>query len=276
MPPSLPTPDQKTAPTAHGKARWSLAGLTLLAVLATAALGSWQLRRASTKEQLAAQIEERNRLPALTDLAQAATKNIASGMVPDASARALVHRRVQLRGVWLAAHTVFLDNRYLAGRPGFYVVTPLQLESSAHAVWVQRGWVPRDAADRTRLPEVPTPTGVTTVEGRVVQEISRVYALGESSAASAGSAPEPAGASRIWQNLPAAALGTQTQWLSVAVLQAAASQSAAPDGLLRDWPAADAGVAKHYGYAFQWFALCGLIMVLYVWFQFLSPRRRKA
>jgi surfeit locus 1 family protein len=287
----VPTLGQKTAQPAKGRARVLLAVLTLLAMLATALLGGWQLQRASTKETLAAQMDERNTLPALTKLAREATQTVASSASQADAAQALVHRRVQLRGVWLTAHTVFLDNRYMAGRPGFLVVTPLQLESSAHAVWVQRGWVPRDPTDRTRLPKVPTPTGTTTVEGRVVQEISRVYALGEGSAAPTNaitastvaassapvsSAPNPARASRIWQNLPAVDLGAQTQWLSVAVLQTAASLGDAPDGLLRDWPAVDAGVAKHYGYAFQWFALCGLIMVLYVWFQLLSPRRRKA
>jgi surfeit locus 1 family protein len=35
------------------------------------------------------------------------------------------------------------------------------------------------------------------------------------------------------------------------------------------------GVAKHHGYAFQWFGLSGLIALLYVWFQIVQPRRQK-
>mgnify|MGYP000679766094 CR=1 FL=1 len=54
----------------------------------------------------------------------------------------------------------------------------------------------------------------------------------------------------------------------------------ARDGLLRDWPVVGAGVEKHYGYAFQWFGLCGLIALLYVWFQivrrFIRPRSQPA
>jgi surfeit locus 1 family protein len=61
----------------------------------------------------------------------------------------------------------------------------------------------------------------------------------------------------------------------VAVLQTAPEGANPLDGLQRDWTPLDSGVAKHYGYAFQWFALCGLIMVLYAWFQFIAPRRRK-
>jgi hypothetical protein len=41
----------------------------------------------------------------------------------------------------------------------------------------------------------------------------------------------------------------------------------ASEGLLRDWPQINAGVQKHYGYAFQWFGLSVLVVLLYVWFQ---------
>jgi surfeit locus 1 family protein len=34
-------------------------------------------------------------------------------------------------------------------------------------------------------------------------------------------------------------------------------------------------VAKHHGYAFQWFALCALIGLLYVWFQLIAPLRAR-
>ena len=46
------------------------------------------------------------------------------------------------------------------------------------------------------------------------------------------------------------------------------------DGLLRQWPRPALDVHKHYGYAFQWFALCALMTGLYVWFQLVLPRRQ--
>jgi surfeit locus 1 family protein len=49
----------------------------------------------------------------------------------------------------------------------------------------------------------------------------------------------------------------------------------ASEGLLREWPQVASGVAKHHGYAFQWFGLSGLIALLYVWFQIVQPRRKK-
>jgi cytochrome oxidase assembly protein ShyY1 len=128
-----------------------------------------------------------------------------------------------------------------------------------------------------------------TVTGRVIQEVSRVYSLEASSETQtfanvaahldkvAVSVLGTARESHIWQNLPKLSFGSQIELLSLAVLQTAEPElTHKQDALLRDWPQADVGVAKHYGYAFQWFALCILILVLYVWFQIFAPRRRKS
>ena len=43
----------------------------------------------------------------------------------------------------------------------------------------------------------------------------------------------------------------------------------------REWPRPAVDVQKHYGYAFQWFALGALMAGLYVWFQLVRPRLGK-
>ena len=246
----------------------TLAALATMAV--TASLGRWQLSRAAQKEALQAAIDARQALPPV-DGAQLRSATASPARNPDAAApevQALLHRQAQLRGEWVGEATVFLDNRQMQGRPGFYVVTPLRLEGSNAAVLVQRGWVPRDFQDRTRLPDVPTPAGPVQVAGRLALEPSRLYALG------AAGADE--GASRIRQNLDLGAYAAET---GLALLPLSLLQTGGPgDGLQRDWPVIDSGVDKHYGYAFQWFGLCGLVAILYVWFQivrrFLRPRRQ--
>jgi surfeit locus 1 family protein len=172
---------------------------------------------------------------------------------------------VRLRGHWLDAHTVYLENRPMAGRTGFYVITPLQLAGRNEAILVQRGWLPRDARDRERLPELPQQSAEVEIEGRLIEAPTRLYQLGE------------AGGGRIRQNLDAVAFAQEIRrpLLPLTVLQQG-DALAGTDGLLRDWPAPDAGVQKHYGYAFQWFALGALILGLYVWFQLIRPRRRQA
>lgn len=225
---------------------------TVLMVALTFSLGQWQLRRAAQKEALQAAIDAQKRLPALDGRALLATESVAN----------LMHREAVLQGTWQSAHTVYLDNRPMDGKSGFWVVTPLLLAGSPQAVLVQRGWVPRDFTDRTRLPQVSTPEGVVSVSGRMAPPPSKLYEF------------EGAAQGRIRQNLDLAAFGAETgvPLLPVSLLQT----GAASEGLLRNWAAPNTGVDKHYGYAFQWFALCALLVGLYVWFQLLLPRRRSS
>lgn len=227
----------------------------VLGVLVTARLGLWQLSRAAEKERLQSALDTR-----------AAAAPLAPGELAVDPARAADQqfRRITLRGRWVGGRTVFLDNRPMAGRAGFYVVTPLLLGDGADAVLVQRGWVPRDAADRTRVPAIVSPEGEVEVQGRIAPPPSRLYSLGA----------ETGGPIR--QNLDldgfARETGLRLRPLSVQMTDVA---GAPPDGLLREWPAPAFGVHKHYGYAFQWFALAALILGLYVWFQLVRPRLRR-
>jgi surfeit locus 1 family protein len=264
-----------------GWQQWLILSVTVACVAITASLGAWQLRRAAFKEQLAAQIAQRNALPALENNALNASNFIAATRDEDT----WLQRRATVQGRWLHEHTVFLDNRpmLVAGsqRVGFYVATPLAIDGSNRVIWVQRGWVQRDFQDRTRLPSLPEGSAVVSVQGRLLASVSKAYEMQSGSDAAhkaamplaSGSATANARPSHIWQNLPNVSFGSK-ELLPMALLQTA--PEAEKDGLLRDWPAADTGVAKHHGYAFQWFALCALLVVLYVWFQLIAPRRRQA
>lgn len=225
-------------------------------IAGTASLGRWQLDRAAQKEALAAAIEARGQQAPLD--AQALLQAL------QAPASSLVHRPVALQGRWLEQHTVYLDNRQMHGRPGFFVFTPLELvlpvqTGGPPVVLVQRGWVPRNFQDRTALAPVDSPAGVVAVSGRLALSPARLYEL-------APGADPVSEASRIRQNLDIARLRTETglPLLDVSVVQTGADS----EGLQRDWPRVEAGVDKHYGYAFQWFGLSVLMAVLYVWFQF--------
>jgi surfeit locus 1 family protein len=227
--------------------------LLLLASLAgaagTAALGFWQLDRAAQRTAAQAQLEARSRLPALSPAELARTPQ----EVP-----AQAQRAVRLSGVWLADRSVALDNRPMDGRAGFYLVTPLQL-APGDVVLVQRGWLPRDAADRMRLAPHRTPAGPVTVEGRIAPGFSRLYAFDESA-----SGP-------IRQNLDLDAFARETG-LPLRPFVVVQADTDVDDGLRRQWPAPASGADKNRGYALQWFGLCALISGLYVWFQLVRPR----
>ena len=230
---------------------WLLTAASLAMAVLTLNLGLWQLARAHQKIAMREAIERQQQLPAAD----------ATALGPGVSAD-LVYRTIHIRGSWLAGHTVFLDNRQMNGKVGFFVLTPLKLENAPLAVLVQRGWAQRSFVDRAALPAVATPTGTVEVTGRIAPPPSKLYEFA------------PSGRGTIRQNLDIVGFSTEVGVplapLSVMQLDAAA------DGLARDWPVVDTGVEKHYGYAFQWFALCGLIVLLYAWFQivrrFISPR----
>ena len=217
---------------------------------ATLALGAWQMGRAGQKLALHAVMQERRAMPPIDQKTLLAT----------GGATDLLHRPIVLRGTWLPQHTVFLDNRQMGGKPGFYVVTPLKLEGSTAAVLVERGWVQRNFVQRDKLPPIATPPGAVELHGRMAPPPGKLYEF-----AAAGLGP-------IRQNIDLAQFRAET---GLALLDLAVQQTGEPsEGLLREWPEAASGAPKHYGYAFQWWALSALIAILYVWFQFIAPRRK--
>lgn len=271
-------------PAAHKRRRttrfWLVLIAALFATVATASLGRWQLSRAAQKQALHDAIETRRNLPPLrnTDLLAQRDQPVA-----------LLHRPVALRGRFVPEYTIYLDNRQMRGRPGFYVLTPLLLEHSNDAVLIQRGWIPRNFLDRIALPDLATPTGVVQLSGRIAPVPAKLFEF------------EDAARGRIRQNLDLADYRDETRLalIAISVLQTAQEEgvtessgaadaktrdvstspaSALRDGsppLLREWPELGSGVDTHYGYAAQWFALSLLIVCLYVWHQLVKPRRMR-
>ncbi len=232
---------------------WLITVAAVLATLATLSLGQWQLNRAAEKRAIQEQRDKQGERSALDNAAFMALSTPLEEL----------HRPVQLKGHWLADQTVFLDNRQMNAKPGLYVITPLKIEGSSAVVVVQRGWIARNFEDRTQLPKVRTLTGTVVVEGRIAPPPSKLYEMG---------GPD-SGVIRQNLDLPLFSAETGLPLLSMSIQQIGAT----PEGLLREWPVVGTGVEKHYGYAFQWFALSALIALLYVWFQivrrFFSPRR---
>jgi len=169
-------------------------------------------------------------------------------------------KRVEVEGEFVPDGMALLDNKTRNGVAGYEVVMPLRIGGSSMHVLINRGWIAA-GPERARLPVIATPgsavavTGVAMVPGRFL-ELSKAEDRGP-----------------VWQNLTverfAARTGLQVQ--PVVVQQ----QNNLDDGLLRSWERPDFGIAKHYGYAVQWFSLCGLIVFLYVFFHVKRSRPKK-
>jgi cytochrome oxidase assembly protein ShyY1 len=164
-----------------------------------------------------------------------------------ALAAEMQNRRTALTGTFLPQYTVLLDNKIRSHRAGYDVVTPLRVDGES--VLVLRGWI-EAGPSRAVLPEVKTPAGAVKVEGIALERLPRLLHLAE-----------PPGA-RLRQSieLPQFAAETGLRLRPMFLEQT----SAIDDGLVRDWPAPDTGVAMHESYALQWYSFAAATVVLFV------------
>ena len=228
--------------------RWVPPLAAIIGVALTAAAGNWQLDRAHQKERAQ---EAYDRGVADAPVRLSATP---------ARAEDLRLRRVEAEGEFIPKDAVLLDNKTRNGVTGYEVIMPLRIGASSMHVLVNRGWIAA-GPERARLPVISTPDGVVSVSGVAIVpgrflELAKVDDSGP-----------------VWQNLTidrfVARIGLQV--LPVVVQQ----RNDLDDGLLRAWERPDFGIAKHYGYAVQWFSFCGLIIFLYVFFHVKRSRSKK-
>ena len=154
-----------------------------------------------------------------------------------------------LRGAFESKYTVLLDNKQHRGRLGYHVVQPLRLAGSGRHVLVNRGWV---AMKETRelLPVFNTPPGELALEGLRKLRFPRAY-----------EAPGTPVAGLVKQNITVEEFAA---WYKLALEPWVFEQhSALDDGLVREWPRADAGAGKNENYALQWYSLAALSLALF-------------
>lgn len=233
----------------HSRPRWIAALGAVAGIAATLALGNWQLNRAHEKEALGA------RLAALAKDAPVALP------VSEVKAQDLEWRRVTARGTFETRYGILIDNRIHHGVAGYQVVMPLELGKTSGGasryVLVNRGWIAGNP-DRSKLPEIRTPEAPVEVTGLATTPTRRFLELGSGTTEG-----------RVWQNLTLERYGKAFPIaLQPIVIQ---QESALDDGLVREWDPPNLGVDKHYGYAFQWFAMAATILVITI---VLYARRR--
>jgi surfeit locus 1 family protein len=131
---------------------------------------------------------------------------------------------------------------------------PLRIEGGEMHVLVNRGWV-QGTGDRTRLPQIQTPTDTVQVVGLAVVPGRKIYEL------SSDGIEGP-----VWQNLTLERYGARFDYALQPIMIQQANDTG--DGLLREWPTATRAIDVHRSYAIQWFAMAILIAAVYLWFAF--------
>ena len=235
----------------------AIAGIMLM-------LGRWQLDRAAEKVSMREAADAARVAPAklITEL-------------NDIKAAASAYTRVQVSGEWLIDRQFLWDNRTHKGRAGFEVITPMRTADGL-LVLINRGWLPLGVS-RAELPDVSLPSelvdSVQTVTGYFTRP-SKGFASGEASSRDADwpKLLQFYDYPLIEDLLSAAIVPGVVQVLELdgAGAEATKSPSSLESGespglwLTGNWQADASGPAKHYSYAFQWFAMATALAVIFV------------
>lgn len=233
--------------------------------MAMLALGFWQLQRAELKASVIAAAERARQAPP-----------VSIESIEDPIEAAGSYRRVSVTGRWLPARQLLWDNRVYRGVAGYEVITPLALDDG-RLILVNRGWIapgPTRAelpspvwpdASSVESPAAVSPTGDEPgeVETRVTGLLSR-----PSKGFMSGPALEPGrGWPGVLQYFDFPVLSRRYGTTVVpAVLQwqpSTVDRSAAPP-LAANWQPVASGPERHYGYAFQWFAMALALTVVLI------------
>ena len=248
----MPDPDSPIV-TAHPRPLWLPAAILAALVPLFVGLGLWQLQRADEKRALQQEYDRR-------------IEEVPQRLGPASQeASALRFRRLHVRGVYDPDYQILIDNRVHRGVPGYHVITPLRLEGGDTRVLVNRGWVALGSS-RTQLPAVDPPMGVQEITGVAAVPADKGFTLGDTPAPEHGWQP-------VWLRLDMQRYAVAVPFAVQPVVLLLDANMA--HGYTRDWSRLDAGIAVHQGYAFQWFALALLALVLAILLLVRSARRRR-
>lgn len=232
----------------NGLSGWQpyVVGAAVVALLA--ALGGWQISRGFEKQATR---------DALSATGTYSTYFHGADVRP--------YEQIRASGRFDGERQFLLDNIPLNRRYGYYVLTPLELAPDEPLLMVNRGWIEK-TEQNPRLSEIA---------GTIAVDDERVTVLGK-----AGSLPRPG--IRMGN-----AIADAGRWPAIAVfpqredIELALGRDVQPivllmdpgveDGFLRQWLPAGMGPARHFGYAFQWFAMAAMLSGLLIW----NHRRRR-
>jgi surfeit locus 1 family protein len=221
------------------KSRW-VAALAVLACLGMFLyLGAWQSGKGERLAHALAQRAQRSQLGPVWVTAQ----RLDALEVQDAPLRVV--------GTYDAANQIFLDNRQHEGQPGVQVITPLKIEGTDTYILINRGWVGWTLG-RTVLPVVATPVGRVDLIGLAAVPSTKKFFL---------MPDRPEERPQLWERLDLARFEALLGHpLQPVVLQQTGGD--APDTLIRQWEPMEDRVAKHRGYAFQWYGMAVVLLIL--------------
>ncbi len=163
--------------------------------------------------------------------------------------------RIDVSGHYDPVRHILLDNQVWKGRAGVHVFTPFYTLDGT-AILVNRGWLPL-AADRQTMPDIPTPQHETVLRGMLNTLPVPGRILGQADKMNQNHWPQLV----TYLNLENIVESLDVS-LENRIIQLSDSEQAGFEG--RDWKPVFLTSRKHKAYAFQWFALATISIVLWI------------
>ena len=210
-------------------------------------LGFWQLDRAEQKRILFTDSQQRRNAPPINLNQIGAERN---------NFITLNWRKVELIGQFSPGMNILLDNQVWKGQAGYLVFTPFKLLGENVWVLINRGWIPL-LGDRSRVPKITPPIEAET-------EITGIVKKPPSSGISLTETVEE----RLTDNV------IRVQKVELDKIERFIGRKFLPyvirldpdpaSDLVQQWTTPGANQEKHLAYAFQWFALATVLLIVYL------------
>lgn len=209
--------------------------------------GFWQLHRLSERRDRNSTITDRSELPVVD------VQDLVEGADGFDVGNDIEFRSVRAVGIYQVEDQVLIRNRTYQGAAGYWVLTPLRLQSG-DTVAINRGWISHAAGTGAAPAEYAPATGEVQVVGLVRATVTAEglqQADPSSGVLSEMARPDLA---RLSQQLDTALLPVYVQ------IQ---SQTPSPGDLPVPVPPPDLGEGSHLAYAVQWFVFAAIAAVGY-------------
>lgn len=223
--------------------------VSLITLLMFASLGTWQLGRGNIKSDIEKASINKD-------------KETVQATLPKENIEEWRYRNLKLYGMYNSEKQFLLDNQVRDRISGYNVLTPLYIEAEKKWVLVDRGWIPQ-GLDRNVLPDIDiNQEGLESISSSIYVPYDKAYSLG--GIADGEDTGWPRRIQFVDYKLLSDRLGVPLQPYTLRLLQ---SEN---HGYRRDWTEYNMSAQKHYGYAFQWYAMAIAVVILW-WLYSIKP-----
>ncbi len=277
--------DERAQRTPYAKLFWTLF-IGFCFVYLTYSLGQWQTGRAQEKQTLVA------------EQARALASSPITPTTPTLDLDNLSYRKIEVRGRFNSKALIYIDNRQVNGRPAVQVVQGFQPQGEQFLIPVDRGYLLRDPTDPRLAPKMPgdalkdqnSDSGADGLQDMLLTGtvLPRFAQAAELSGMALGDANEihqaQSNGMRVWSNFSAAEFAQLSDLpLSnfVVTLQPVGQLDGGAEvsqvqGFYHQAVPLQTQVAKHQGYAFQWYTMSAVLLLLtgfFVYKEFYKGRK---